>query len=353
MDSERLYTSLIRNILPRSEIELRGEIPNETIEKYRNKALKKLAAEAEISGFRKGHVPESVIIQRMGEIKILEEAVHEIMPVLYPQIVDDEKLNVIAQPKISITKLAPGNPVSFSIQATVYPDISLPDYKEASKNALGNMKDDSTEVSDKELEDTIFKIRKGHTQTKPKDDKKTDGESGKDAEPPELTEDLVQSWNFKNITDFREKLRGDLAKQKEARVKEKRRIAITDAIIGKMRVDVPNILIEIELNKMLAEFKANIERMGLSIEEYLKKIEKTEESLRSEWKTDAEKRAKLHLALNEIAKKEGINPDKESVEIEVKHILSHVKDADVDRARNYATEHLRIEKVFEFLESQH
>ena len=59
--------------LPKSEIEIEGELEAEIFESDFKIALKKLGANVEIDGFRKGKVPESVLISKIPEVRILEE----------------------------------------------------------------------------------------------------------------------------------------------------------------------------------------------------------------------------------------------------------------------------------------
>ena len=63
-----------------------------------------------------------------------------------------------------------------------------------------------------------------------------------------------------------------------------------------------------------------------------------------------EKKAKLQLILNEIAKIEKIAPDIKEIEAEVNHIVEHYTDADRERATIYAETVLTNEKVYGFLE---
>ena len=98
--------------------------------------------------------------------------------------------------------------------------------------------------------------------------------------------------------------------------------------------------------------ESDITQMGLKFEDYLKHLNKTKEDLRKEFRTDALKKAKLGLTLNEIAKIEKIVAKEEEVAKEVANILEHYKDADPERAKLHAENVLTNEKVFQFLESQ-
>ena len=103
---------------------------------------------------------------------------------------------------------------------------------------------------------------------------------------------------------------------------------------------------------MESELQAQIERMGGSFDGYLAEIKKDRETVRKEWRPDAERRARLQLMLLQIARAENITAPKEAVETEVKHILEQYKDASEENARGYIETVLTNKKVIEFLESQ-
>ncbi len=98
--------------------------------------------------------------------------------------------------------------------------------------------------------------------------------------------------------------------------------------------------------------ESDITAMGLKFEDYLEHMKKTREDLKKEFRKDAEKKAKLGLVLNEIAKNEKIEADPEQVANEVAAILEHYKEADPERAQMHAENILTNEKIFQFLESQ-
>jgi len=125
-----------------------------------------------------------------------------------------------------------------------------------------------------------------------------------------------------------------------------------EKIIEESVLDVPEILIQIELDKILYKMESDIAAMGLKFEDYLKHLNKTTEDLRKEFKEDGEKKAKFSLILNEIAKLENITADSEQVAKEVAYILEQYKEADPERAQMHAENVLTNEKIFQFLETQ-
>jgi trigger factor len=139
---------------------------------------------------------------------------------------------------------------------------------------------------------------------------------------------------------------------KKDQAREKKRIAISDKLIETSTIDIPEVLIESENKRIEAQFSEDISRMGIKMDDYLKHTKKSIDDLRKEWRPHAEKKAKLQLILNEIAKIEKISPDAKEIETEVNHITEHYADADRDRAFIYAETVLTNEKVYSFLESQ-
>src|SRR3989338_2698817 len=148
--------------LPKSEVEIEGELGSEDFEGYFKKALLKIGATLELPGFRKGKIPESVLVSKVPEIKILEEMAQLALDEYYVKILADEKIDAIGRPEISITKLARKNPLGFKIKTAILPAIKLADYKNLARTVLTKITDSEkkVEVTDEELESTIMDIRK-------------------------------------------------------------------------------------------------------------------------------------------------------------------------------------------------
>jgi trigger factor len=288
----------------------------------------------------------------------------------YPKILEENKIDAISRPEISITKLARKNPLGFKIKTATLPEMTLPDYKGIAKKITSQITDEekNAEVTEKEVEDTIMDIRKSRApkihmadstplQTSPQEGEAPSpsekaGEEVKSELPP-FNDTFVQALGpFKNIEDFKTKLKENIKLEKENQLKEKTRLKIVEKIIDDLKVELPEILIEVELDKILYRMESDITQMGLKFEDYLKHLSKTVEDLRKEFRTDAEKKAKLALVLNKIAADEKIKADPEQVANEVAMILEHYKDTDPERAQMHAENVLTNEAVFQFLENQ-
>jgi trigger factor len=343
-----------------SEVRVSGTISWEMVASYRKKALKRLGENLAIPGFRKGHVPENILLGHIGEASVLEEMAHLSLADTYPHIVSENNLDIIGRPSITITKLAVNTPLSFTIEAALMPVVSLPDYRAIAKKEMAAK--ETTDVTDKEFDEALLEIRKNIARmekqaTVPKDGEATPTEKAPEPtadEPlPELTDAVVQNLGpFETVEHFKKALRDNMLKEKETRVREKKRAAMLERIVEKATIPLPKILTDGELEKMVGQFKDDIARAGVSFDAYLARIKKTEEDLRKEWRPDAEKRARIQLSLNEIAKEEKLSPASEDVDRDVAHLREHYKTADPDHIRVYVMTILTNEKVLAFLESQ-
>lgn len=326
--------------LDKSRVEITGSIPADVWEKHRSAALKHLNNAVTIDGFRKGNIPENILIAKVGEMAVLEEMAELALPKAYMDILVEHKIDAVGRPEISVTKLAKGNDLEFKAVTAVVPEMTLPDYRKLAAEAVKKAPALADKIADKELEEAIEKVRKMHATNE-----------GKDL--PDLTDDFVKKLgNFTDIPDFKNKLSEMMLDDKKIQAADKLRLSIADAISEATKVEIPEIMTESELARTEAQFTADIERMGVKMDDYLKHAKKSLEDIRKEWMPHSEKKAKLQLILNEIAKAEKIQPTPAEIEEEVNHITSHYKDADRDRAAVYAETVLTNEKVFQFLEGQ-
>lgn len=338
----------------KSEMEIVGEISSETFESERAGAVKYLSERINIPGFRKGKAPEDVLVKHAGDMAILEEMAERALGKTYPEIVAEHKLDVVGDPQVQITKIAKGSPLGFKITVAVSPEITLPDYK---KIALRAAKEPIPEVgaTEEEVDKTIEEVRTLRAHTIRSNETEKGGSpspSATSALPPLTDENVKEFGEFENIADFRIKIKENIIAEKKAKEMQKRRAALTEDLVKGSSIDVPHILVERELDRLMAQFSSDISRMGLQFDKYLEHLKKTVGEVRNEWRTQAEKNVKVGLILGKIAESENIFADSTAVETEVKHIMEHYPGAREERARTYATTILRHEKVFEFLENQ-
>jgi len=346
------------NKLPKGEIEIEVEIEASFLQEAQKKAIKKISEKTEVDGFRKGNVPEKIIIDKFGDGFILEEAAEIVLQEHYPKIIKELNLDTIGRPNISITKLALNNPLQFKIKVAVLPEIKLPDYKKIAKN-INSKEVKIEEVTEKEIGGVLLQIRKNkahydwHQANKGQEnDHSTHTDFDKEENLPTLDDEFArQAGNFKDLSEMKEKIKENIKKEKELKEIEKRRAEIMEGLVKNIDLEVPEILIESEISKYVAQMKDDIERSGGKFEDYLKHIKKSEEDLRKEWRDPAEKKAKVQLIFNKIAEVEKLEPNKEVLENEIKQILEHYPNSNEENARIYVSTILLNSEVLKLLEN--
>ena len=324
-------------------VTLVGSVPAETLAAHQSTITKKLAKELEVDGFRKGSVPEDVAVKHIGEAKILHEASERAIAEHYPTLLSENDIKAIGRPEIQITKLAPGNDLEYKATTATLPLFDLPDYKKiVAKHSLDEASLEVTEADiTQSLETFITNIRRH-----------------KNDDSFELTDETAKEFGpFENLEQFKDELKKQVAVEKRQAATEKHRLAIMEDILSATDITVPDVLIESELGNMFARLRADAERAGSSLEEYLKQIKKSEDELRAEWRSDAKKRAQTQLILNEIAQHENIAADDQAIERNVNQMIlaSGKKPDDIDTrdkasAWVYVETIMTNEEVFKFLE---
>ncbi len=335
--------------LPKSQIELTVSIPAHEFDATRGEAIRAIGKDIELPGFRKGHVPEKILSAKIGEGAILEEMAEIAISRAYPAILQEQHIDALGRPEVRITKIASGNPLECTITTALFPEMTLADYKKIAAKE-NSKKIDETTVSDEEVTKTITQIQR----MRAKNEAQQSGGEFNDTEPlPPLDEAYVKTLgDFTSVEDFTAKLRTNIEKEKTREAKDKKRVAIMEAIIANTALELPDIIIDQELLRMENEFAQEVARMGMDFTAYLKAVQKTKEDMHKDWRPDAEKRAKVQLITSRIAELEHIEPEKEALEQELKALRAQYPDANEDRARSYLTMLLANEAVFQFLETQ-
>ena len=141
------YTLKEKKPLPKSEYLLVVEIPAEEVVHEQAHVLEHLKKDAEFPGFRKGFVPEKMIRERTGEMELWEEAASHALSHVLAKVFRADKLDVIGRPHVEVVKLSPANPAEFKVTLSLYPSLSLPDYKKISSEHNGK-KPESADIEE-------------------------------------------------------------------------------------------------------------------------------------------------------------------------------------------------------------
>jgi trigger factor len=137
--------------LPKSEVKLTIEVPQERLEKFMLKAAEQISMHFKIPGFRAGHVPLEVLKQHVNEEGIEAQMLDIALPETYTEAVMKEKLQVVSRPKIDIKSK---NPLVYEATVAVYPKVEVSGYDKVS------ISKEEPKVDDKDVEKVLEDISK-------------------------------------------------------------------------------------------------------------------------------------------------------------------------------------------------
>lgn len=160
---------------------------------------------------------------------------------------------------------------------------------------------------------------------------------------PPFDEALVEKITGKKtkVEDFKKDIEDDLKSHKERKAKQDRENKYLEKLIEKTEVEIPDSLIEEEIDYIVEEVKHDIESKGIPFDKFLEKTKMTLEDLRKKYKAEAEKRIKLRLAISHLIKEEKI----EVTDAEVEEAFKNLPNFKIQAAGGQAPTPTREDKM--------
>ena len=340
------YSNLKKLSDKHGEIEFQAEIATETLERYILDELEHYAARMTLPGFRKGKVPHHLVREQVGEMDLLEGAADEALRDAMQEMAEQEKLDVLGRPELTVLKIAPKNPLEFKVRYALAPEVSLPDYRKIARGIM-ERKDDLA-VKDTEIDEAIERIREMTGMVPPK----KEGEDGTAEKSAPLTDEDVKKFGpFADVAAFRAEIAKSLAREKEMNAKDEKRNEMVKAIVEHAKAKVPEMLVEQELREFTGDRDRQIAEAGLSMEEYLKRTGKTAEQLGKEERSLIEEDIKTSLVIRAMKEKESLDPSEREIQIGIARLKLRYPDRDEASLRRTAEAQAIQDKLFDMLEN--
>ena len=334
---EKTFANLKVGRPANSTVEIEGEIPSEAMTRHEADVFAELQKEFELPGFRKGQVPMEMIWTKVDRMSVLEDAAEAALSEAYPDIVAEAALPMVGNPAITLTKIAPDNPLGFKIKVALRPEVKLPNYKKIGKEIMGDLV--PAEVSDAELKELLNQLKGLRT--------------GADGKPLELTDESVRALGkFENLEDFKNKLRENLREEKQESARRGKREELAKKLSEESKMDLPEMLVEQEMRELHGRRHMEAERRGVSMAELLKQTGKTEEEVAKDEREYVERQLRTRFILEAIAEKEKLEPDPAEVEQNLTALRERHPEVNETYARNYVTALLRNEKVIRLISGE-
>ena len=242
--------------LPNSELKIVATIENSKVAASYENIVEKIINESEIKGFRKGKAPKEVVIEKMDISKVEGEVISDLLKTYYPQILKEKAIFPYSNPKLDVKEFELDKDFVFEAIVATKPEVKVGDYKKIIKKLLEEKK----KVLKKENED---KAKEGQEVT---------------------------------ITNT------------ELTAEE-----IVNAISAESKVDLSELMINEETDRLLERFINQIKQLNLNVDSLLNAQNKTYDDLLQDDKKIAENNIKSEFILNEIIKDQKFEASEEEI----------------------------------------
>ena len=138
-------------------------------------------------------------------------------------------------------------------------------------------------------------------------------------EVPELTDEVANELdsNAETVDEYKENLRKRLSEQKATEAENTEKEEAINKATDNTTIDIPEAMVNTELDRMIQEFGQRIQQQGLDLQTYYQISGQNEEQLREQMKDDAEQRVKTNLTLTAIADAENVEVSDEDIDKEL------------------------------------
>ncbi|MCE4954283.1 trigger factor [Staphylococcus haemolyticus] len=175
-------------------------------------------------------------------------------------------------------------------------------------------------------------------------------------EVPELDDEIANELDSdaNSVDEYKENLRKRLSEQKAEEAENVEKEEAINKATDNATIDIPQAMIDTELDRMVQEFGQRIQQQGLDLQTYFQISGQDESQLREQMKDDAEQRIKTNLTLSAIADKENIEATDEDIDKELEK-MSKQFNISVEDIKNtlgntdIIKNDVRIQKVIDLL----
>ena len=179
----------------------------------------------------------------------------------------------------------------------------------------------------------------------------------KKKEMPELDDEFAKDVSeFDTLAELKDSIKDRLTKQNDDRAKYEKQEAVMKVICDELKADIPEGMIDMEIDNMIRDMEQRMSYQGLTMEKYLQMLNQTEADFRNQCKPQAIDAIKSRLALEAIIKEEKIEATDKEVEEKLKEMAeAYGKKAeelsDNENIKNYIKEGIKNEKAIDLLVS--
>lgn len=267
-------------------------VPWATVVKTKESVITELVAEIELPGFRKGKVPRKIAEEKLDTTKVYENVVQKLLPHAYSEAIKEHSLHPIIVPKVEMLEAKEGSDWVIRAHTCEKPKVTLGDYRQAIKTVKATKQNKIWTPADA-------------------------------AKAPKSEE--------------------------EAKAKQMILGELLDTLLTVVTCNIPDILIETEVNRSLSDLIDQTKKLGLSVDQYLSSTGRTAESVRHEYAENSRRTLTLEFAIEAIADTESIFVSDDDIETAIKTAKTENERTALAKERYYLASILRRQKTLDFL----
>jgi FKBP-type peptidyl-prolyl cis-trans isomerase (trigger factor) len=275
---------------PKSTLKITVTVPADKVKETYEEVLKEEAGKAEIKGFRKGKAPANVVEEEMGNSKLYGIVVNKLLQKYYTQAIKENHISPIANPRVEVKEFDLEKEFEFTATTATRPDVKVGAYVPKLK---------------KRFEQKMKQAKKDLEQTN-----KERLEKGEPLEEPHVhigTNDILEILN-------------EVA-----------------------TVEIPDLLIEEETDRMMSKIIEQTEQLGMTIEQYLKAQDKQADELRAEYSQVAENNIRSEFILGHLVQREKVTVSDE----EIRAAFTAAGIEDIDKKMQNPMEKVYVQSILQ------
>ncbi|MDP2873979.1 MAG: trigger factor [bacterium] len=259
--------------LPKSTVKITVTIPQDQVKAEREKAVEAAVKKAKIDGFRPGQAPRHLVEPKLDQGELNGAVINKLVPEAFTAALKEHLLRPISDPRIEIKQFGEDQEMVFEAMIAERPEAKLGDYRQALQGIGGQ----ATVVY------------------------------GPDGQP----------------------LNGKKEEAADAKINQ-----VMEIMLKTCQVEVPPLLVEQEVSKMMARIIDQTQSLGITVEQYLQATNKTPEDLKLDYSRIAEQNLKAEFILQEIAKREEVLVKEEEIMEAIKAAPDESARAEMEKPEN-------------------
>lgn len=153
---------------------------------------------------------------------------------------------------------------------------------------------------------------------------------------PDQDDDFAQDVSeFDTFDEYKDNIRKELAEEKDMLQKQNKLVKLLEALAAKVEINIPQPMVEEEVDKMMENFYGNVTQSGMNFDDYLTNAGQTIESLQQVYAPTAYNSVRSRLLLDKIAELEGLEASDDEMKKEVEGVINASFESDTERFENY------------------